>query len=276
MRHVLRFSRSESLTSHTGLFAGIVLRVSRSSGYRVLIPQFTLEKCGSAFDRHLARAVCAKVVNVTSTSGHFLASEVKKLDSCSRIGVFISCVRAPRMKTFIRSRPVSCYEDDGQTDERVCDEGRGARWEPGRKLLDHVDCFPSQPKWTYRLETSVLDVKIPVAAPVSKPPLYSPSSLFLSLPLFLFLSFRQLSAFSSHVWTRALSLSLPLFPFRLCSFVLDVNDAMGVDTVQQIRNPLFLDIKLRPFFRLRPSNIARLRAVTLCEQSIGATDKTEL
>lgn len=45
----------------------------------------------------------------------------------------------------------------------------GLRWE--RKLLDHVDWFPSQPKWTYRLETSVLDVKIPVAAPVSQQPL---------------------------------------------------------------------------------------------------------
>jgi len=57
-----------------------------------------------------------------------------------------------------------------------------ARWTKGRatevagrgkrKLLDHVGCFPSQSKWTYRLETSVLDVKIPVAALVSKPPLY--------------------------------------------------------------------------------------------------------
>lgn len=46
------------------------------------------------------------------------------------------------------------------------------RWE--RKLLDHVDWFPSQPKWTYRLETSVLDVKIPVAAPVSQQPLSLP------------------------------------------------------------------------------------------------------
>ena len=55
----------------------------------------------------------------------------------------------------------------------------GLRWE--RKLLDHVDWFPSQPKWTYRLETSVLDVKIPVAAPVSQQPL----SLSLSLsPLY--------------------------------------------------------------------------------------------
>lgn len=49
----------------------------------------------------------------------------------------------------------------------------GLRWE--RKLLDHVDWFPSQPKWTYRLETSVLDVKIPVAAPVSQQPLSPPA-----------------------------------------------------------------------------------------------------
>jgi len=146
----------------------------------------------------------------------------------------------------------------------VYDEGRGAGWEPGRKLLDHVDCFPSQPKWTYRLETSVLDVKIPVAAPVSKPPLYSPSSLFLSSS--------HTANFLPFLRMYGRARSLPL----VCSLVLDVNDAMGVDTVQQIRNPLFLDIKLRPFFRLRPSNIARLRAVTLCEQSIGATDKTEL
>lgn len=56
-----------------------------------------------------------------------------------------------------------------------------------------------------------------------------------------------------------------------------VNDAMGVDTVQQIRNPLFLDIKLRSLFSVSTLHTARLRAVaTLCEQSIGATDKTEL
>lgn len=58
-----------------------------------------VRKCGGA--PLIARAVCAKIVNFISTSGHFLASEVKKLGSCSRIGVFISCVRAPRMKTFI-------------------------------------------------------------------------------------------------------------------------------------------------------------------------------
>lgn len=97
---------------------------------------------------------------------------------------------------------------------------------------------------------------------------------FLSLPsthrhitLSLFLLFHQLSAFPSYVQTRA----------RACLFArVSVNDAMGVDTVQQIRNPLFLDIKLRSLFSASTLHTARLRAATLCEQSIGAIDKTEL
>lgn len=99
---------------------------------------------------------------------------------------------------------------------------------------------------------------------------------FLSLPsthrhitLSLFLLFRQLSAFPSYVQTRARARA------RLFARV-SVNDAMGVDTVQQIRNPLFLDIKLRPLFSASTLHTARLRAATLCEQSIGATDKIEL
>lgn len=149
-------------------------------------------------------------------------------------------------------------------DERERDGGRGARWKPERKLLDHVDCFPSQSKWTYRLETSVLDVKIPVAAPVSKPPLYSPSHHSFSLSLIP-------STFClSFVCTDARARARPLPR-------VSVNDAMGVDTVQQIRNPLFLDIKLRSLFSVLTLHTARLRAAaTLCEQSIGATDKTEL
>lgn len=169
------------------------------------------------------------------------------------------------MKTSIRSRPVSCYKDDGWMDERAC----GAPWKPERKLLDHVDCFPSQPKWTYRLETSVLDVKIPVAAPVPKPPLYSCSVI-----TYTHIHTHNLFLFSSH--------SANFLPFlrvyyrrartlvRLCSLVLDVNDAMGVDTVQQIRNPLFLDIKLRPLFSAsKPLHTAILRAAVLCEQRVS-------
>lgn len=104
---------------------------------------------------------------------------------------------------------------------------------------------------------------------------------FLSLPshftvitLSLFLSFRQLSAFPSRVYSRERERANALALAR--SFVLDVNDAMGVDTVQQIRNPLFLDIKLRLFFRLGPSTQRDFAPATLCEQSIGDADKTEL
>lgn len=102
---------------------------------------------------------------------------------------------------------------------------------------------------------------------------------FLSLPsthhhitLSLFLSFRQLSTFPSYVQTRARAHARA----RLFARV-SVNDAMGVDTVQQIRNPLFLDIKLRSLFSVSTLHTVRLCATaTLCEQSIGATDKTEL
>lgn len=151
-------------------------------------------------------------------------------------------------------------------DERERDGGRGARGKPERKLLDHVDCFPSQSKWTYRLETSVLDVKIPVAAPVSKPPLYSPS--YHSFSLSLIPSTFCLSFICTDACARVRARPFPR---------VSVNDAMGVDTVQQIRNPLFLDIKLRSLFLVSTLRTTRLRAAaTLCEQSIGATDKTEL
>jgi len=150
-------------------------------------------------------------------------------------------------------------------DERARDGGRGARWKPERKLLDHVDCFPSQPKWTYRLETSVLDVKIPVAAPVSKPPLYWPSSLFLSsshpanfLPFL-------------HVYERGRAHVL------VYSLVLDVNDAMGKGGGNGPANPKspFPRYKASSLFSASILHLARLRAATLCERSIGVTDKTE-
>jgi len=93
-----------------------------------------------------------------------------------KIGVPIGCGAYEQLPSAHSLSPVTKMMA-GQTKGRATTM---AGWKPERKSLDHVDCFPSQPKWTYRLETSVLDVKIPVAAPISKPPpLLTVVSLFL-------------------------------------------------------------------------------------------------
>lgn len=136
----------------------------------------------------------------------------------------------------------------------------GLRWE--RKLLDHVDCFPSQPKWTYRLETSVLDVKIPVAAPVSQP-----------LPLYYSASFHRHRSLAFHPPSVAdhhpllpLYLSFSLVRSFVRAFVLNVNDAMGRHGPANPKSP-FPRYKALPLFSTSSFRWARLRANTFCEQT---------
>jgi hypothetical protein len=131
-------------------------------------------------------------------------------------------------------------------------------------LLDHVDCFPSQPKWTYRLETSVLDVKIPVAAPVSKPPLHRPSSLFLSSSRSAnFLPFLHVRGARARLLVRVRR--------KRCNKG-EVGE--GGHGPANPKSP-FPRYKASSLFSASILHIARLRAATLCERSIGATDKTE-
>lgn len=200
----MALTSSESLTSR-GLFANAVCRISRMTERRAPC-NFSIRagKCDynhfNACPRHIICTctilIVAQILLTLSSpppppSGEgerFLTSGSGKLRSRFLTEEVVSGIGFYQLRATYenlhRSRPVSYYKDDGyMNDERARDGGRGARWQPERKLLDHVDCFPSQPKWTYRLETSVLDVKIPVAALVSKLPLslYRHHSFSLSL-----------------------------------------------------------------------------------------------
>lgn len=168
------------------------------------------------------------------------------------------------MKTCNRRCPVSGYGDDVFGPK--CIRAAGGRVVRGgwRKLLDHVDCFPSQPKWTYRLETSVLDVKIPVAAPVSQP---------LSLPARPFLQ-SSLSCFplpSRSCWPPCHPLSVLLSgPFVRPFVCIGRKRCNGWTRSSKFEIPFFLDVELYPFFSASSIRRARLRANTYCERAGAA------
>lgn len=145
----------------------------------------------------------------------------------------------------------------------------GLRWE--RKLLDHVDWFPSQPKWTYRLETSVLDVKIPVAAPVSQQPLSPPAP-----PLCHPASFHRHRSLAPPSPSRASPISLcpsfSLVPFIRPFVCIGRKRCNGWTRSGKSEIPFSSDIKLYPpsplpLFSASSFRWARLRANTFCEQT---------
>ena len=116
---------------------------------------------------------------------------------------------------------------------------------------------------TYRLETSVLDVKIPVAAPVSQPPPLSatPASFHRHCSL----AFHLPSVADRHP-LPTLYLSFSLVRSFVRSFVSDVNDAMGGHGPANPKSP-FPRYKALPLFSASSFRRARLRANTFCEQT---------